>query len=185
MTQTESTTASSDPVALNQLFAQVSGLLENGAESAEVRIRRVSALLREYPVMRDQPSDAQLFPDAHGIQRGALLAWQRRKVTDYIESHMEDPIGIEDLSAVARLSPSHFCRAFRVSFTDSPHSYVMRRRIARSQTLMLTTSAPLSNIAIECGFADQGHFSRVHRRLVGVTPGAWRRLRQDAEYQSV
>ena len=184
MTQNLAIAASTNPAALSKLFAQVSGLLENGAEPAELRIRRASALLREYPTTRFQSSDAHTIQEVSGVTRGALLAWQIRKVTDFIESHIETAIGIQDLSAVVRLSSSHFCRAFRVSFKDSPHNHVMRRRIARSQVLMSTTNTPMSQIAVDCGFADQAHFSRVHRRLAGVTPGAWRRLRQGAESPS-
>jgi len=173
MTNNLATTSTSDQVSLRNLIAQLSGLLGNPAEPAEQRVRQADALLRNYPTQRgeaSEPRDAQ--PGGP-----ALLAWQIKRLMAYIESHIESPISIQELAGIAGLSPSHFCRAFRKSLNDSPHCFVMQRRIARSQALMSTTRAPLSHIAIDCGFADQAHFSRVHRKLVGMAPGIWRRMR--------
>ena len=78
-----------------------------------------------------------------------------------------------------RLSPAHFSRAFRTSFGCSPLEYVTRRRMERAQGLMLSTDIPLSQIALDCGFADQAHFSRLFRRVVGESPRVWRRARVD------
>jgi len=164
--------ATNDHSSLRNLFAQVSGLLENCAEPAELRVRRAGALLRDYPMHEFQVST----PSRAQATGPALPAWQIRLLTDYIESHIESPMSIQELASIARLSPSHFCRAFRRSLNESPHCFVMRRRVARSQALMSSTSAPLSHIAFDCGFADQAHFSRVHRKLVGVAPGKWRKM---------
>jgi transcriptional regulator GlxA family with amidase domain len=78
---------------------------------------------------------------------------------------------------LANLSRYHFSRAFRQSFEDTPHAYVMRRRIERAQGLMLTSVVPLGQIAVECGLADQAHFTKLFRRLVGESPSVWRRAR--------
>jgi AraC family transcriptional regulator len=176
MTLNVATKSSSDHVSLRALFAQVSGLLENCAEPPEKRIRSAGALLREYP-FEDLGLDYGLAPSVPP-ERGGLPVWKIKRVMDYIESHIGYSISIADLAGLIGLSPWHFCRAFRTSLRESPHGFVMRRRIARSQSLMAATRAPLSEIALECGFADQAHFSRVHARLVGVSPGTWRRTRQ-------
>lgn len=170
MTLNVATSSSSDHFSLRALVAQVSGLLENADESAENRVRQAGALLREYPLQHPVLA-----------ARGGLPAWKIKKVMEYIEGHLDSSIGLQDLAFLAGLSPWHFCRAFRISQNQSPHGFVMRRRIARSQALMATTSAPLADIALECGFADQAHFSRVHTKLMGLAPRAWRRTRQDAE----
>ena len=177
MTNNLATTFTSDQVSLRNLIAQLSGLLGNPAEPAEQRVRRAGTLLRNYPMQQgeaSEPRDAQ--PSGP-----ALLAWQIKRLMAYIESHIESPISIQELAGIAGLSPSHFCRAFRKSLNESPHCFVMQQRIARSQALMSTTKAPLSHIAIDCGFADQAHFSRVHRKLVGMAPGIWRRMRPAEE----
>ncbi|HXK39796.1 MAG TPA: helix-turn-helix transcriptional regulator [Candidatus Paceibacterota bacterium] len=85
---------------------------------------------------------------------------------------------------MARLSPCHFSRVFRESFGCSPHGYISRRRVEHAQGLMLSGDAPLSQIALDCGFADQAHFSRTFRSIVGESPRTWRRVRvsQGASY---
>ena len=83
----------------------------------------------------------------------------------------------EDLAAVVRLSTSHFNVAFRNSVGSSPREYIVRRRMERAQGLMLSTNKPVSEIATECGLADQPHFTRLFRRSSGQTPAAWRPAR--------
>jgi AraC-like DNA-binding protein len=74
------------------------------------------------------------------------------------------------------LSTSHFRRAFKVSFGVTFYKYINRRRVERAQEMMVMTDQPLCQIARQCGFADQPHFTRVFRRLVGSSPAIWRRL---------
>jgi transcriptional regulator GlxA family with amidase domain len=114
------------------------------------------------------------------IPRGGLAPWQVRKILTYIEAHLGAPIATAELANLVRLSPCYFSRAFRRSFNDSPHAYLMRRRVERAQGLMLTTTAPLAQIAVSCGLADQAHFTRLFRRFAGESPRAWRRARATA-----
>jgi AraC-like DNA-binding protein len=109
--------------------------------------------------------------------RGGLAPWQVRRVTLHIESHIDAEIRISDLACICRLSTSHFIRAFRASYGDSPHCFIMKRRTERAQGLMLTTTAPLGQIAQECGLSDQSHLTRLFQRFVGESPGTWRRAR--------
>jgi len=113
-----------------------------------------------------------------GVTRGGLAPWQIRRVTDHIEEHLSSTIRLQDLASIARLSHSHFCRAFKESLGHPAHAYVMRRRVHRAQGLMLTTTESLSQIAALCGMADQAHFCKLFRRLVGESPNAWRRARR-------
>jgi AraC-like DNA-binding protein len=112
------------------------------------------------------------------VIRGGLAPWQVRRVTGYIEEHLASTIRLQDLAGIARLSHSHFCRAFKESIGHPAHAYVMRRRVQRAQGLMLTTAESLSQIAAQCGMADQAHFCKLFRRLVGESPNAWRRARR-------
>jgi transcriptional regulator GlxA family with amidase domain len=98
-------------------------------------------------------------------------------VSTYIETHLESAISAADLAELADRSVYHFCRAFRESFSEPPHTYVMRRRIERAQGLMLQTNLSLAQIALDCGLADQAHLNKSFRRFVGQSPGAWRRAR--------
>jgi AraC family transcriptional regulator len=106
--------------------------------------------------------------------RPELPSWKSRRVKQYIETNLDRPIRNSELAEVARLSRSHFCRAFHNSTGNPPHEYVIRRRIERAQALMRSTRTPLTQIALDCGLVDQAHLARLFRRVVGVTPKAWR-----------
>jgi AraC-like DNA-binding protein len=105
-------------------------------------------------------------------------------VAGYIDSNLGQSIRNEDLAALLRLNISHFARAFRESVGESPHEYVIRRRVERARELMLSTAASLSEIALDCGLADQSHLTRLFRRYFGESPAAWRRARLDERAES-
>jgi AraC-like DNA-binding protein len=107
--------------------------------------------------------------------RGGLAPWQAKRIRSYIEGKLDSSIRATDLAGVVQLSPSHFFRAFRKTFGESPLAYIMQRRIRRAQELMLASRISLSQVALECGMCDQAHFSRAFRRIVGTNPNAWRR----------
>jgi AraC family transcriptional regulator len=159
----------------------VSNALRDERESAEECIRRARAILRvDLPVAI---ADVAFPPSSAAPSkpiRGGLAPWQIRRVTTHIEINLDGTITTKDLATLARLSSYHFCRAFRNSFGDSPHGFVMRRRVERAQGLMLTTSASLGQIAADCGLSDQAHFNKLFRRFVGESPGVWRRARSTA-----
>jgi len=106
---------------------------------------------------------------------GGLAPWQQRKVRDHIARHLETPILVEDLAKLVSFSTGHFCRAFKQSFGDAPHAYIIQMRLERAQELMLSSREPLCQIALACGHSDQAHFTRRFRHQMGETPNAWRR----------
>ncbi|MFC0407114.1 helix-turn-helix domain-containing protein [Roseomonas elaeocarpi] len=107
---------------------------------------------------------------------GASLApWQEKRVRAFVEEHLHESVSVTDMAAVAKLSRSFFSRAFGTNFGNSPHAFVMERRIARAKAMMLDTNEPLAEIAVACGLSDQAHLSRLFRRQVDCTPSAWRR----------
>ena len=149
---------------------------DGNGEAAKVHIARAIALLRGEP--STIPANLQpLNGSTREIVRGGLAAWQKRRLTAYIDAHLTGRIRIEELAELVNLSESHFSRAFRCTFLTSAHEYLTRRRIEVAQSLMLTTREPLCAIALRCGLSDQSHFTRVFRRIVGETPAAWRRTR--------
>jgi AraC family transcriptional regulator len=108
---------------------------------------------------------------------GGLNRAQERIAKDLIASQLDGAFTVRELAAFCGLSPSHFAHAFKASVGLAPHQWLMQRRVERAKTLLADSSKPPSEIAQECGFADQSHFTRVFRREVGATPGAWRRSR--------
>jgi AraC family transcriptional regulator len=107
--------------------------------------------------------------------RGNLAPWQVRRIITHVNANLDAALRVEELARVARLSESYFSRKFSSSFGCSPHRFITRCRLERAKELMLGTDVPLMQIAIECGFADQAHFSRVFLGCMGISPARWRR----------
>ena len=114
-----------------------------------------------------------------GLVPGGLAPWQVRRVKTYIEMNIDKPVTAKQLSAVVRLGPRHFQRAFKKCFGVGPHTFVLERRVQRAQELMLATDEPLCQIALAAGFADQSHLTKRFQYAVGITPSVWRRHRKD------
>jgi AraC family transcriptional regulator len=157
-----------------ELIHAVNCVLNEELEAAVGSVERSAALLE---VSARLPEFNHLTKIASPVARGGLAPWQARTVKTHIETHLDGSLRIKDLARVVQLSEFHFCRVFRVSFGHSPHSYVLQRRIERAQDLILSTRLTLGQIAFDCGFADQAHFTKMFRRLCGESPGEWRRIR--------
>lgn len=112
--------------------------------------------------------------------RGGLAPWQLRRAMEILDAHIEGDISPEWLAYECGLSPSHFARAFRASTGLPPHRWLLQRRVDRAKNALTNTGMSLVAIALSCGFADQSHFTRVFSRLVGISPGAWRRRKHDS-----
>jgi AraC-like DNA-binding protein len=132
-----------------------------------------------------QPAVAQpaAFPSADGprakmapMTSKFMSLWQQRSVEAYIAANLHTTIRMAELAKVAECTPSRFHRSFKTSFGCTPHQYVIRRRIARSQRLMTISNESLVQISDKCGFVDQFHLRNMFRRVVGQPPGAWRRI---------
>jgi AraC family transcriptional regulator len=109
---------------------------------------------------------------------GTLARWQERRAIELLTAAVEADIGLADLARACELSVGHFSRAFKRSMGMTPHRWLLGARVGRAKHLLEHTSAALSEIALNCGFADQSHFTRTFSRLVGCSPGAWRRERR-------
>jgi AraC family transcriptional regulator len=96
-------------------------------------------------------------------------------VVDYIETHLTEKMIATELADLIDVSVGQMMRAFKVSVSVPPCQYIARRRVELACTIMSTTREPLCHIAIACGMCDQAHLSRVFRRMIGMSPSAWRR----------
>jgi AraC family transcriptional regulator len=124
---------------------------------------------------RRVPGDTLRHLQEWAIPRiGALSPELTLRISAYIEANIDQKCRTTELARVAGLSKSHFSRLFIKRFGARARHYIMHRRVAMAQTLMLT-GAPLSEIALSCGMADQAHFSKQFRRVVGQSPSVWRR----------
>lgn len=158
------------------LIATIQSVLENTTHSAEQRIKHTKVLLTSLAGAPPPAPEPPREPRKYVPLRGALAAWQVKKVKTFIHERVSSPITCADMAQTVRLSPQHFCRCFRVTLQETPHAYVMRTRVERACVLIRSTQATFGDIAAECGFSDQAHFNRVFRKLLGLTPSTWRRL---------
>jgi len=156
--------------AVVELSTALNESLRNERSNAAACLQRAQAMLRGVEGIASQGS-------ADKVVRQGLAPWQVRRVLAHVDANLGTTIRNKDLAAIARLSTFHFAVAFRNSVGRSPHEHVIRRRIERAQGLMLSTERSLSDIAAECGLADQAHLTRLFRRIVGESPAAWRRAR--------
>src|SRR5215472_16259787 len=112
---------------------------------------------------------------------GTLPRARLRAVVEFIEEHLDAGPTLEQMAAVARLSPNYFAWQFKRATGLPPHQYVIARRVERAkQTLQTNSDFSLAEVATHAGFCDQSQFSHHFTRLVGVTPGQFRtRVRTD------
>jgi AraC-like DNA-binding protein len=159
---------------LAKLLETAKNEFEKDRAAAKASIVMASSLLQ---VEIDRRASA---PDRNTSSWG-LAGWQIHRVRQFIDNHLDETIHVSHLSEIARRSTAHFSRAFKRSFGKSPHAYLVERRLERASHLMLSSDAPLSEIAVACGFTDQAHLSNLFRQKTGQSPSAWRRERRDRE----
>jgi len=111
-------------------------------------------------------------------KQGGLAPWQLKRAKEFMEANLSTNIRLCELADLTRLSQSQFGRAFKASTGLAPHRWQMNLRINRAQQLLLDGELTLAQIALVTGFSEQSHLTRVFRRIVGVSPGSWRRDRR-------
>jgi len=107
--------------------------------------------------------------------KGGLAPWQKRRASELLHENLHGRIRLSDIARACGLSVSHFARSFKISFGTSTHQWLIQHRIDHAKQLMSQTGMSLIDIAIHSGFNDQAAFTRIFHRLVGVSPGRWRR----------
>ncbi|MFT0879110.1 MULTISPECIES: helix-turn-helix transcriptional regulator [Rhodopseudomonas] len=103
-----------------------------------------------------------------------LPKWRLKLVYDYVTMHLGEKVTLADMAAAARLSRMHFAALFLRATGMRPHQYLLQRRIAAAQELLLDANQPIIQIAIQVGFQTQAHFTTVFKKITGVTPAKWR-----------
>jgi AraC family transcriptional regulator len=106
-----------------------------------------------------------------------LVPWRLRRVMEYVEANLAEPLSLAELASAAGLTRMHFAAQFRAATGLSPHQYLLRRRIECAQEALAEDAISLADIALSVGFQNQSHFTHVFKRFVGGTPHAWRQSR--------
>jgi AraC-like DNA-binding protein len=117
---------------------------------------------------------AGISRDASALLRPGPLSDRLSAALAYIDDHLDGPLRLPDLAARAGLSAFQFDQRIRAVFGLSAGQYLSRLRVDRACDRLRHTDAPLSELALECGYADQAAFTRQFHKSVGLTPGAYR-----------
>jgi AraC family transcriptional regulator len=115
--------------------------------------------------------------------RGGLAPWQLRVSEDLILNRLDGKVSLAEMATACGLTSSYFARAFKCSTGLPPHRWLLKKRIEKSQNLMLHTNLTLLEIALTCGFTDQSHFTRVFVRHCALNPSSWRRAKYSTRQQ--
>ncbi len=98
-----------------------------------------------------------------------------RRARDYLAAHFAHNPTLAELALAAGMSPFHLLRVFTTATGQSPHEFLIQKRVDTVKK-MLQSTLPLARIAADCGFADQSHMTRLFRRQLGITPGKYRNI---------
>lgn len=140
--------------------------------------------LRLYSAFKAQTADALVLEgyvlemvgaiaDVEGPEKG-VPQWFGR-VKDRLHSEFREDLRMRDLAHEAGVHPVHLARTFRVHEKQTPGNYLQRVRVRAACQMLRDADYPLAAVAVECGFADQSHFTRVFKRIAKTTPAQFRR----------
>jgi AraC-like DNA-binding protein len=96
------------------------------------------------------------------------------RAKDLIEARYRDPLDVSTLAQAARLSPAHFSREFRRAFGETPHQYLLTRRMERAAALLRSTDRSVADVCFTVGLSSVGSFTTSFGRTFGMTPTAYR-----------
>ena len=103
-----------------------------------------------------------------------LPKYKLRQAIDYIDANLDQEIRLANIAEVVGMSQYYFCQLFKQSMGIAPYQYVIQQRVERAKQLLQQREITISDIALQCGFANQSHFTKHFRKLTGITPKACR-----------
>jgi AraC-like DNA-binding protein len=139
---------------------------------------RVNQLFVDHVLMALGIHVAQIYGDMRPLSRpirGGLAAWQMRRAKEILSANLDGRVPLKEVAGACGLSVSHFSRAFRHSAGTAPHQWLLNYRVEAAKQKLRDRRLSLRDVALACGFADQSHLTQVFTRIVGVSPGIWRR----------
>jgi AraC family transcriptional regulator len=165
--------AETDPF-LTQFTKLVLPMLETGSRLPALLLDHLSLLLGTHLLQRYAG-----LPKLPEMRRGGLAPWQKRKATEFLSDNLANNIRLHQVAKECELSVSHFARSFKETFGISAYRWLIQKRLSHAQHLLLKTSIPLIDIALQSGFPDQPSFTRVFKCNLGASPGCWRKQHRD------
>jgi AraC family transcriptional regulator len=162
--------AAIDPL-LEQLALAIAAALRDGNVSDGLYIDTLAQMIAAH--LARNHSTRSRAPRTAATQ--AISGWKMRRVIEFIEENLDNDLSLEAMAAQVEVSPMYLPRAFKAAVGQSPHQYVLARRIERAKELLRNTRSPIADVAFSSGFSSQSHLSNWFLRMVGVSPATYRR----------
>jgi AraC family transcriptional regulator len=156
---------------MNMFLLEVINQARNGLKF----LNSLLTLLATYYI--DNYSNIACLRDNH--QHNSVISKDHMRLIDqYIYDHMDITISIDALATELNMNKFHFLNEFKKKLGQTPYQYILTLRIDEAKNLLLNTSDPLTEIALELGFNDGSHFSRTFKKFTGQTPLQFRKTIQ-------
>jgi AraC family transcriptional regulator len=159
-----------DPL-LEQLAIAITNALRDGNSEDGLYIDTISQMMAVH-LARTHSSRSR---PVRILPAKPLAGWKMRRVIEFIEDNLEGDLSLQAMAEEVDISPLYLARAFKAAVGQSPHQYVLGRRIERAKELLRNTDLPVVDVALSSGFSSQSHLSHWFIRQVGVSPAVYRR----------
>jgi AraC family transcriptional regulator len=155
---------------IQQLALALKTEIQTGCMSGRLYGESLGTALAARLVQNYAVSKPSLEFKAKGLPRLYL-----ERVIDYMKANLAQDLSILDLATLTSMSESHFSRSFKQSVGITPYQYLMQQRVERAKQLLKQQAISISDIALDCGFANQTHLTKVFRQTTGMTPKTYQK----------
>lgn len=159
-----------DPL-LEQLAITITNALRDGTVEDGLYVDSLAQMIAVHLARRHSPRSREVRGPGVGVVSGSKM----RRLIDFVEENLDRDLSLETMAQEVGISPLYLPRAFKAAIGQSPHQYVLARRIERARVLLRDTDLPIVDVALSSGFSSQSHLSNWFVRMVGVSPAAYRK----------
>lgn len=156
------------------ILLTLKGEAEIGGMGSHLLVDSLKTALAVYLIRHYCGARPKLPSSPAGLSQATLAL-----VKEYINEHLQQDLKLDEIAAIAQISPYHFLRLFKQSMGLTPHQYILQCRLNQAKHLLQHSNLSIVEIATQTGFCDQSHLTRYFKRMTGVTP------RQLLQFRSV
>ncbi len=159
-----------DPV-IHQIGGLLQSELTGDSRANKLYVESLVTALSAHLLRRYCKIQPRLEKGNNGLSKYLL-----QRALDYIEANLSNDVSLQAIADEIGMSRYYFCRLFKQSMGVTPHAYLTQQRLERSKELLNQHQLPISEISLECGFANPSHFARCFRKYVGLSPKQFRMI---------